>query len=104
MVIDAYGHDPYTAPANVAVAANLYRRDLGPVRGAPKIVAENPRQTRILGNSRYSYKGRDVAMPCRMPSSKSASVSRAWLNSGPTHDEVAFGRGCGTPGDILDQC
>lgn len=63
VVIDAYGHDPYTVPPNVAVAANLYQRDFGPVRGAPKIVAEDPRQTRIHGNWRYSYKGQDVAMP-----------------------------------------
>jgi len=37
VVIDAFGRDPYTVPPNVAVAANLYRRDFGPVRGAPKI-------------------------------------------------------------------
>jgi pimeloyl-ACP methyl ester carboxylesterase len=63
VVIDAYGHDPYTVPPNVVVAANLYQRDFGPVRGAPKIVGEDPQQTRILGNWRYSYKGQDVAMP-----------------------------------------
>jgi pimeloyl-ACP methyl ester carboxylesterase len=63
VVIDAYGHDPYTVPPNVAMAANLYQRDFGPVRGASKIVAEDPRQTRILGNWRYSYKGQDAAMP-----------------------------------------
>jgi pimeloyl-ACP methyl ester carboxylesterase len=63
VVIDAHGRDPYTVPPNVAMAANLYQRDFGPVRGAPKIVAEDPRQTRIHGNWRYSYKGQDVAMP-----------------------------------------
>jgi pimeloyl-ACP methyl ester carboxylesterase len=63
VVIDAYGHDPYTVPPNVAAAANLYQRDFGPVRGAPTIVAEDPRQTSIPGNCRYSYKGQNVAMP-----------------------------------------
>ena len=63
IVVDAYGHDPYTVPPNVSVAANFYQRDFGPVRGARQIVAEDPWQTRILGNWRYSYKGRDVAMP-----------------------------------------
>jgi pimeloyl-ACP methyl ester carboxylesterase len=63
VVVDAYGRDSYVVPANVATAANLFQRDFGPVRGAPKIVAEDPRQTRILGNWRYSYKGRDIPMP-----------------------------------------
>ena len=63
VVIDAYGHDPYSVPPNVTAAANLYQRDFGPVRGAPEITAEDPRQTRVLGNWRYSYQGRDVAMP-----------------------------------------
>jgi hypothetical protein len=63
VVIDGYGRDSYVVPSNVATAANLYQRDFGPVRGAPKIVAEDPGQTRILGNWRYRYKDRDVPMP-----------------------------------------
>jgi hypothetical protein len=62
VVIDSWGSDPYTVPPNVAVAANLYQHDFGAVRGATKIVAEDPR-TRILGNWRYSYSGREVSMP-----------------------------------------
>jgi hypothetical protein len=63
VIIDSYGRDPYTVPPNVAVAANFYQRDFGPVRGAPKIAAVDPQRTRILGNWRYQYGGRDVAMP-----------------------------------------
>jgi hypothetical protein len=63
VVIDAYGHDPYTVPPNVAVAANLYQHDFGPVKGAPQIAAEDPGQTRILGNWRYTYEGREIDMP-----------------------------------------
>ena len=63
VVVDAYGKDPYTVPPNVAVAANLYQRDFGPVKGEPLIVAEDPARTRILGNWRYTYEGRDVPMP-----------------------------------------
>jgi hypothetical protein len=62
VVVDSWGRDPYTVPPNVAVAANFYQRDFGAVRGAAKIVAQAP-ETRILGNWRYSYKGREVAMP-----------------------------------------
>jgi hypothetical protein len=62
VVIDSWGRDPYTVPPNVAVAANLYQHDFGAVRGATKILAEDP-QTRILGNWRYSYSGREVSMP-----------------------------------------
>jgi hypothetical protein len=63
VVIDSYGRDPYTVPPNVSEAANLYQRDLGFVRGAAKIEAEDPAHTRILGNWHYSYRGRAIAMP-----------------------------------------
>ena len=63
VIIDSYGHDSYTVPPNVAEAANLYQRDFGAIKGAAKIVAENPERTRILGVWRYSYKNRDVVMP-----------------------------------------
>jgi hypothetical protein len=63
VLVDAVGPDPYTVPLNVAAAANLYQRDFGPVRGAPKIVAVNSRRTCVLGNWRYRYTGRDVEMP-----------------------------------------
>lgn len=63
VVIDSYGRDPYTVPPNVAVAANLFQHDFGVVRGAPKIVAEDPAQTKILGNWQYIYTDRDIPMP-----------------------------------------
>jgi hypothetical protein len=63
VVVDSHGRDSYRVPPNVAAAANFYQRDLGPIRGASKIAAEDPRQTRILGNWRYRYTGKNVAMP-----------------------------------------
>ena len=63
VVVDSYGRDTYAVPPNVAAAANLYQNDIGPVRGAPEITAEDPARTRILGNWRYTYAGRDVPMP-----------------------------------------
>lgn len=63
VVIDSYGRDPYTVPPNVAEAANLYQRDLGFVRGASKIKAEDPAHTKILGNWRYHYRGHTIPMP-----------------------------------------
>jgi hypothetical protein len=63
VTVDSYGRDPYTVPPNVAEAANLYQRDFGLVRGAPKIVPVDPAKTRILGNWRYTYGDRDIPMP-----------------------------------------
>jgi hypothetical protein len=63
VLVDSYGRDPYTVPPNVEEALNIYQRDFGPVRGTAKITAEDPRRTRILGNWRYTYGGRDVPMP-----------------------------------------
>jgi hypothetical protein len=63
VVVDSYGRDPYAVPPNVAVAANLYQRDPGFIKGAPKIVALDARRTRVLGNWRYVYSGRSVEMP-----------------------------------------
>jgi pimeloyl-ACP methyl ester carboxylesterase len=63
VVVDAWGRDPYTVPSNVLAAANFYQRDVGPVRGAPKIVAIDARRTHVLGNWQYRYEGRTVEMP-----------------------------------------
>jgi pimeloyl-ACP methyl ester carboxylesterase len=67
ILIDAYGRDPYTVPPNVSLAANLYQRDTGFVRGSDKLVAEDPQRTRILGNWRYTYRDKDVPMPDHEP-------------------------------------
>ena len=63
VVVDSYGGDSYIVPPNVAAAANLYQRDRGFIKGAPEIKAEDPERTKILGNWRYTYDGRDVPMP-----------------------------------------
>jgi hypothetical protein len=63
IIVDAYGRDPYTVPPNVALAANLYQRDLGFIKGAPKIFAQDPQRSRILGNWRYRYSRHKVEMP-----------------------------------------
>jgi pimeloyl-ACP methyl ester carboxylesterase len=63
IVIDAYGNDPYTVPPNVTEAANLFQRDYFPVRGAPSITAEDSARTRIIENTQYFYRGKDIPMP-----------------------------------------
>ena len=67
VVVDAFGRDAYTVPPNVAVAANLYQRDPGFVRGSDTLTAEDPARTQIVGNWRYSYWGKDVPMPDEPP-------------------------------------
>ena len=62
VIVDSWGKDSYRVPSNVAVAANFYQHDFGAVRGTEKITAEDG-DTQILGNWRYSYSGRNVAMP-----------------------------------------
>lgn len=53
--IDSVGLRDGKIPSNVKEAANLYQRDLGPIRGQSKIKPEDPKKTRILGNWRYTY-------------------------------------------------
>ena len=62
-IIDTYGRDQYSVPSNVEFAANLYQRDFGFVRSSGKLTAEEPNRTQILGNWRYSYRGKHVPMP-----------------------------------------
>lgn len=62
VVVDSYGRDSYLVPPNVAVAANLYQRERF-IRGTSKITAEDPACTKILGNWRYTYNGRNIPMP-----------------------------------------
>ena len=63
VVIDSYGRDSYEVPPNVAEAANLYQHDFGAIPGRTEITAEDPSRTRILGNWRYTHKGREIDMP-----------------------------------------
>ncbi len=53
--IDSVGLRDGKIPDNVLEAANLYQRDLGPIRGQSRIRAEDTNKTRILGNWRYRY-------------------------------------------------
>ncbi len=53
--IDSVGLRDGKIPSNVKEAANLYQRDVGPIRGQSKIKPEDPKKTRILGNWRYRY-------------------------------------------------
>jgi hypothetical protein len=56
--IDSVGRDDTVVPANVRAAANLYQRDWV-LRGEEKIRAADPSKTRIIGNFRYKYRGKD---------------------------------------------
>ena len=53
LIVDAYGHDSYEFPPNVATAANFYQRDHMVIKGAPQI-----RANRVLVNEQYHYPGR----------------------------------------------
>jgi len=65
--IDSVGLRDGKVPSNVKEAANLYQRDLGPIRGQSKIRPEDPRQTRILGNWRYRYPKNKLVDTSEMP-------------------------------------
>ncbi|MBI5083877.1 MAG: hypothetical protein HZB13_04680 [Acidobacteria bacterium] len=60
VVVDAYGRDSYRIPSNVAQAANFYQRDHLLIKGVPRIVAEDPVRTEILGNWRVMCRGRKI--------------------------------------------
>lgn len=59
MIIDGVGNEK-VIPSNVATAVNLYQRDSWPVVGQKKIVAADPSHTKILGNFRFTYKGKNI--------------------------------------------
>lgn len=58
--IDSVGWGEALIPSNVVGAANLYQRDGLFIRGEPEIRAEDPKKTKILGNFRFSYRGKDI--------------------------------------------
>lgn len=58
--VDSVGLGDTVIPSNVARAANLYQRDGLFVRGEPRIRAEDPTKTEILGNFQFSYRGKRV--------------------------------------------
>jgi hypothetical protein len=65
--IDSVGFRDEKIPPNVFRAANLYQRDFGPVRGEPKIKAQDKKRTQILGNWRYRYPFKRIVLPAGAP-------------------------------------
>lgn len=53
VIVDAYGHDSYEFPPNVAAAANFYQRDHIVIKGAPQIRAKH-----VIVNQQFHYPGR----------------------------------------------
>jgi hypothetical protein len=60
--VDSVGRGDAVIPANVRRAANLYQEDGLLIRGERPIRAADPEKTGILGNFRFSYKGKKVDM------------------------------------------
>lgn len=60
VVIDSVGKGDEIVPANVAKAINIFQRDSWPVVGQSEITAADPSKTTILGNLKFSYKGKSV--------------------------------------------
>ena len=58
--IDSVGFSDAVIPPNVSRAANLYQNEGTVIHGRPEIRAEEPAKTEILGNFRYTYRGRQV--------------------------------------------
>ena len=58
--VDSVGRNDALIPPNVRRAVNFYQRNGWFIRGEPKIRAEDPGKTDILGNYRYDYTNRDV--------------------------------------------
>lgn len=59
LVVDGYGRDTYSVPANVRRAGNIYQRDHWFVKGARAIHAADTSRTELLINRRITYKGRE---------------------------------------------
>lgn len=81
--VDSVGRDDGRIPPNVARALNLYQRDPGPIRGRGEIRAEDPVRTRILGNVRFSYLGRDVEMAEYPRAARRLGVSHWKMDNDP---------------------
>ena len=60
VVIDSVGKGDEVVPANVSKAINIFQRDSWPVVGQSEITAADPSKTTILGNLKFSYKGKSV--------------------------------------------
>src|SRR5687768_4846317 len=58
--VDSVGRNDAVIPPNVARAANLFQRDGFTIRGEREIRAADPRSTTILGNYRFTYRGKRI--------------------------------------------
>lgn len=58
--VDSVGRKDAVIPPNVARAANLYQRDGFTIRGEREVRAADPRRTAILGNYRFTYRGKKI--------------------------------------------
>jgi hypothetical protein len=58
--VDSVGRRDAVIPSNVARAANLFQRDGFTIRGEREIRAEDPGRTTILGNYRFTYRGKKI--------------------------------------------
>jgi hypothetical protein len=58
--VDSVGRGDAVIPPNVARAVNLFQRDGFTIRGERKIRAADPAKTTILGNHRFTYRGKKI--------------------------------------------
>jgi hypothetical protein len=58
--VDSVGRDDGIIPANVARAANLFQRNGRFIRGEPKIHAQDPSRTKIIGNFEFDYRNKKI--------------------------------------------
>jgi len=58
--IDSVGRADKVIPSNVWRAANLFQRNGRIIRGEPRIVAEDPAKTTIIGNFEFDYRRKAV--------------------------------------------
>lgn len=58
--VDSIGRGDRIIPSNVARAANLFQRNGWFIRGEPEITAEEPANTRIIGNFKFDYSKKPI--------------------------------------------
>jgi len=58
-IVPKPGQQPSSIPPNVEAAVNFFQSE-GPLHGRPKVVAEDPRRTEIIGNRHMTYEGQHI--------------------------------------------
>jgi hypothetical protein len=58
--VDSVGRGDGIIPANVARAANLFQKNGLFIRGEPKIRAQDPSRTTIIGNFEFDYRNKKI--------------------------------------------